>query len=462
MAGEWIRVVLADVIELVSGGTPKTNIPEYWNGNIPWLSVADFNAGFRWVSSAEKHITERGLYESAAKLLNERDIIISARGTVGALAQLAKPMAFNQSCYGVRGRRGIADTDFIYYFLRQAVAEMKQVAHGGVFDTITRDTFKLIRLSLPPLPEQRAIAHILGTLDDKIELNRKQNETLEAMARALFKAWFVDFEPVRAKMEGRWQRGQSLPGLPAHLYDLFPDRLVESELGETNSPRANLDDGIGGPQGGGRESRRIPEGWEWAPASRLIEFNPREALRKGTVAPYLEMSALPTSGSWPEPPVLRPFGSGMRFRNGDTLLARITPCLENGKTAFVQCLPDNAVGWGSTEFIVMRPRHPVPKEFGYLLARDDAFRAHAIRSMTGTSGRQRVQADSVANFPVAMPSNEVCGWSSRVLSLLRSRASRPTQKRLKPSPKLRDTLLPKLISGELRVKNVERFLEAAT
>ena len=452
MAGEWIRVVLADVIELVSGGTPKTNIPEYWNGNIPWLSVADFNAGFRWVSSAEKHITERGLYESAAKLLSERDIIISARGTVGALAQLAKPMAFNQSCYGVRGRRGIADTDFIYYFLRQAVAEMKQVAHGGVFDTITRDTFKLIRLSLPPLPEQRAIAHILGTLDDKIELNRKQNETLEAMARALFKAWFVDFEPVRAKMEGRWQRGQSLPGLPAHLYDLFPDRLVESELGETNSPRANLDDGIGGPQGGGRESRRIPEGWEWAPASRLIEFNPREALRKGTVAPYLEMSALPTSGSWPEPPVLRPFGSGMRFRNGDTLLARITPCLENGKTAFVQCLPDNAVGWGSTEFIVMRPRHPVPKEFGYLLARDDAFRAHAIRSMTGTSGRQRVQADSVAAFPVAMPSSED-SWQefARVVSPA-FKSIKANAEAIETLAQLRDTLLPKLMSGSIRVR----------
>ena len=452
MASEWIRVVLADVIELVSGGTPKTNIPEYWNGNIPWLSVADFNAGFRWVSSAEKHITERGLYESAAKLLSERDIIISARGTVGALAQLAKPMAFNQSCYGVRGRRGIADTDFIYYFLRQAVAEMKQVAHGGVFDTITRDTFKLIRLSLPPLPEQRAIAHILGTLDDKIELNRKQNETLEAMARALFKAWFVDFEPVRAKMEGRWQRGQSLPGLPAHLYDLFPDRLVESELGETNSPRANLDDGIGGPQGGGRESRRIPEGWEWAPASRLIEFNPREALRKGTVAPYLEMSALPTSGSWPEPPVLRPFGSGMRFRNGDTLLARITPCLENGKTAFVQCLPDNAVGWGSTEFIVMRPRHPVPKEFGYLLARDDAFRAHAIRSMTGTSGRQRVQADSVAAFPVAMPSSED-SWQefARVVSPA-FKSIKANAEAIETLAQLRDTLLPKLMSGSIRVR----------
>ena len=95
-----------------------------------------------------------------------------------------------------------------------------------------------VSIIYPSLPEQRAIAHVLGTLDDKIELNRRMNETLEAMARALFKSWFVDFDPVRAKMDGRWRRGESLPGLPADLYDLFPDRLVDSELGE------------------------IPEGWE--------------------------------------------------------------------------------------------------------------------------------------------------------------------------------------------------------
>ena len=85
---------------------------------------------------------------------------------------------------------------------------------------------------VPPIPEQRRIAHILGTLDDKIDLNRRMNRTLEEMARALFKSWFVDFAPVRAKMDGRWRRGQSLPGLPADLYDLFPDRLTPSELGE--------------------------------------------------------------------------------------------------------------------------------------------------------------------------------------------------------------------------------------
>jgi type I restriction enzyme S subunit len=206
MGSEWKRVCLADAVELISGGTPKTTVPEYWGGNIPWLSVADFNTGYRWVSNAEKSITERGISESATTLLNRGDIILSARGTVGVVAQIARPMAFNQSCYGIRGKLEITETDFVYYLLRHTVSNMKQVAHGGVFDTITRDTFQIIECDLPPLPEQRAIAHILGTLDDKIELNRKQNETLEAMARALFKAWFVDFEPVRAKMEGGWRR----------------------------------------------------------------------------------------------------------------------------------------------------------------------------------------------------------------------------------------------------------------
>ena len=111
-----------------------------------------------------------------------------------------------------------------------AIARNKQTTGLG---HVTKQDLEEIEVALPPLPEQQAIAHILGTLDDKIELNRRMNETLEAMARALFKSWFVDFDPVRAKMEGRWGRGESLPGLPAEHYDLFPDRLVDSELGET-------------------------------------------------------------------------------------------------------------------------------------------------------------------------------------------------------------------------------------
>lgn len=327
---------------------------------------------------------------------------------------------------------------FIEYLLRGH--EYRSWVVGSATGTTVKHTspgrIESFSTSIPPLEEQHAIANILGALDDKIELSRIQCETLESLAHTLFKAWFVDFEPVRAKLEGRWHRDQTLSGLPAHHYDLFPDSLVESELG------------------------KIPKGWEIISANKIIDFNPSESLRKGTEAPYIEMASLPTNGCWPEPPVSRPFGSGMRFRNGDTLLARITPCLENGKTAFVQCLPDNSVGWGSTEYIVMRTRAPVPAEFGYLLARDNAFREQAIRSMTGTSGRQRVQADSVAAYKLAVPPNEAV-WNSF------SHAVTPIFQNIKANAQakealiqLRDTLLPKLISGELRVPDAARFIGA--
>lgn len=297
---------------------------------------------------------------------------------------------------------------------------------GSTVSNLRIPDLKKLKIPSPPLSEQRAIAHILGTLDDKIELNRRRNQTLEAMARALFKDWFVDFGPVRAKMEGRE------PYLPADLWQLFPDRLND--------------------EGG-------PEGWEMVPASELVEFNPTEPLRKGTPAPYLDMASLPTSGSWPESPVIRDFGSGMRFRNGDTLLARITPCLENGKTAFVQCLPDDTIGWGSTEYIVMRPKPPLPTGYAYLLARDDAFREHAIRSMTGTSGRQRAQGDSVAAFKLASPFDDSVwrAFGAQIEPLFES--IKANAESIEILAQLRDTLLPKLISGELRISDAEHFMD---
>ena len=157
-------------------------------------------------------------------------VVITARGTVGALAQLDRDMAFNQTCYALISTDEI-ENDFLYYALKGTQATMGTLTYGTVFQTITRKSFNEWLVPLPPIPEQRAIAHILGTLDDKIELNRRMNETLEEMARALFKSWFVDFEPARAKMEGRWRRGESLPGLPSEWYDLFPDGLADSELG---------------------------------------------------------------------------------------------------------------------------------------------------------------------------------------------------------------------------------------
>lgn len=133
----------------------------------------------------------------------------------------------------VRATKGV-DQGFLYYCMASwpFVDFATAGSQGTRMPRAKWEHVSRFEISLPSLPEQRAIAHVLGTLDDKIEHNRRMNETLEEMARALFKCWFVDFEPVRAKMEGRWRRGESLPGMPAELYDLFPERLVDSELGE--------------------------------------------------------------------------------------------------------------------------------------------------------------------------------------------------------------------------------------
>ena len=143
--------------------------------------------------------------------------------------------------------------------------------------------------------------------------------------------------------------------------------------------------------------------WMARPLQEVIEVNPRRALQSGILAPYTQMSDLPTNGLRAADPVERAAAPGARFINGDVLLARITPCLENGKMAFVDFLPAGTVGWGSTEFIVMRSRPPLPPIFAYLIARWQPFLDHAIASMSGSSGRQRVQVAALLNFPVPTP-----------------------------------------------------------
>lgn len=430
MADEWRDSTLGNVTDFLSGGTPSKSRADYWNGSIPWVSAKDMKQ-FR-LQDTEDHVTELGA-SNGTRLAPAGSVLLLVRGMTLLndlpICVVTKPMTFNQDVKALRPNANVID-EFVPYLLLgnkdRLLSRVDLAGHGT--GRLNSDELKALEIGLPPKAEQRAIAHILSTLDDKIELNRRRNQTLEAMARALLKDWFVDFGPVRAKLEGRDAY------LPADLWQLFPDRL---------------DDG------------GTPEGWEMVPASELIEFNPTEPLRKGTPAPYLDMASLPTSGSWPEPPVMRDFGSGMRFRNGDTLLARITPCLENGKTAFVQCLPDDTVGWGSTEYIVMRPKAPVPAGYAYLLARDDAFREHAIRSMTGTSGRQRAQGDSVATFKVASPPDENLWHAFEKLVSPTFESIKSNAKASETLSALRDTLLPKLISGEMRIAEADRFLARA-
>ena len=307
---------------------------------------------------------------------------------------------------------------FCYYLLRSL--DLANFNAGSGVPTLNRNHIHPLPVKIPTVPEQQAIAHVLGTLDDKIELNRRMKQTLEEMARAIFQDWFVDFGPTRAKMEGQE------PYLPPELWDLFPDELVESELGA------------------------IPEGWEVKALKQVVELNPKEPMKKGTIGPYIEMAALPTSGSSPANAILREFTSGTRFRNGDTLFARITPCLENGKTAYVQSLQDDMVGWGSTEFIVMRAIPPVPAEYPYLLGRDEGFREHAIQSMTGTSGRQRVQVDALAPYLLPFPPADIWAKLSSLLGPMFADIE-ITRKESHYLAVQRDALLSKLVSGVIRV-----------
>ena len=275
------------------------------------------------------------------------------------------------------------------------------------------------------MPVQDEIASLLGALDDRIALLRETNATLEAIARALFKSWFVDFDPVRAK-----QQGLAPAGMDEATAAIFPDGFEESALG------------------------LLPKGWRAAALSDACEINPLRSLKKGIVAPYLDMASLATSGHCVALPVQREFGSGTKFRNGDSLLARITPCLENGKSAFVDFLAEEQVGWGSTEFIVLRPRPPLPEYLGYLLCRHPPFREYAIHSMSGTSGRQRVQNDVLGRYLLAVPGIAVAAAFAEIVTALQ-KAIAANHAQTQTLATLRDTLLPRLISGQLRLPEVE-------
>ncbi len=431
---DWEIRSVADVCERVtSGGTPSRREPAFYEGGTwPWVKTQELQDG--WIDDTEEHITDRAINESSAKVLPANTILLAMYGaTVGQLGILRRPMTCNQACCALIADPQKADFRFLYYQLLQIRSELKSLATGAAQQNLSGTVIKSLRLPFPKIQEQRAIAQILGTLDDKIELNRKQNETLEAMARALFKAWFVDFEPVRAKMEGRWQRGQSLPGLPAHLYDLFPDRLVESELGE------------------------IPEGW------RVFSFGDVAQQGKGAVNPTDEPGERFTHYSIPafdasKMPVIELGGSIKSNKtpvpDGAVLVSKLNPHIP--RVWLVGQAGDMAVC--STEFIVWTPKSPANSAFLYCLASSSEFVESMCQLVTGTSNsHQRVKPDQLREIRVfAANENVIAAFSNMVEALMNQVLQNSRQSRT--IAQLRDTLLPKLISGELRVPGAEAFL----
>lgn len=309
------------------------------------------------------------------------------------------------------------DPKFIGYFLR--TIDFFAYSDKAAVPGVNRNHLHQAPVVVPDLQTQQKIAHILGTLDDKIELNRRMNRTLEAIARAIFKSWFIGFDPVHAKAEGR-----EPVGMDPETAALFPNSLQDSPLG------------------------KIPEGWEVSPFSKIVEVSPIRTLKKGQVAPYVDMASLPTSGSQLDaPPSSREYKSGSRFRNGDVLFARITPCLENGKTVLVDFLGEGQIGAGSTEFLVFGPR-VAGTYYAYCASRWKALREHAIASMTGTSGRQRAQKGAFDHFEMAVPGSGLLqAFETRVTPMFVAQHSASMESRRLSA--IRDSLLPHLLSGKL-------------
>lgn len=304
-------------------------------------------------------------------------------------------------------------------------------ANTTVQTTINLKDLRALPIPLPTENERQLIVDFVSALDDRITLLRETNATLEAIAQALFKSWFVDFDPVHANQQGR-----APEGMDAQTAALFPDAFEESELG------------------------MVPKGWKLQTLAEAYEINPFRKLGKGQKATYLDMANVPTQGYSAGELIEREFGSGTKFKNHDTLLARITPCLENGKTAYVDFLAEGAIAWGSTEFVVLRPKAPLPPFHAYLLCRSKIFREHAIQSMSGTSGRQRVQNDMLGMFPVVVPSEEVAAKFSEVTGVIQAQSS-ANEAQAKTLAQLRDTLLPRLISGQLRLPEAQALVEEA-
>src|SRR5690554_3215635 len=432
MSCEWVNIRLGDFIELKRGyDLPKKSRSA---GPIPLISSAG-------VSDQHSEAKVRG-----------PGVVTGRYGTIGDVFYIEEDFwPLNTTLY-VRDFKG-NDPRFTYYFLK--TIDYLQYSDKAAVPGVNRNHLHMAEISVPKsVEEQRRIASVLSCLDDKIEANDTINQTLEQMAQAIFKSWFVDFDPVKAKIAALEAGGSEEDALlaamqaisakdeielarlqaeqPEHYAELrataelFPSAMQESELGE------------------------IPEGWSVGHLSELIQFNPRRSLKKGTLAPYLDMKNVPTSGHLAEDIVLREMNSGTKFINGDSLLARITPCLENGKTAYVDFLDSDQVGWGSTEYIVMRSQEPYPESLSYFIARNRNFRQHAIQSMTGTSGRQRANAKALAELPWIIYPQEIAVAFGRIatpyLRLARSHGNES-----KSLSAIRDSLLPKLLSGELEI-----------
>ena len=418
MAGEWRKARIEEVAERVAMGPfgSSIKVETFVPNGVPVISgqhlhgsKVDDRIGFNFVSE-----------EHADRLKNANvqrgDVVFTHAGNIGQVAFIPPSSEFeryvlSQRQFYMRCNRAKVLPEFVVAYFKtpegrhKLLANTSQVGVPSIAQPVTY--LRTIEIPLPSISEQRAIAHILGTLDDKIELNRRMSETLEAMARALFKSWFVDFDPVRAKAEGRD------PGLPKPLADLFPARLVDSDLGE------------------------IPEGWEVTRLGELLELAYGKALK----AEDRRDGEIPVYGS-----------NGQVGWHDERLVPG--PGIVVGRKG-----NPGIATWVATDFFPIDTTfYVVPKgKCGSLAFLFHVLRTHDLASLGADSAVPGLNRNLAYMSSQVLPAAPLLEQFEGITSALSSRVSRLADES-RTLAALRDTLLPKLISGELRIKDAEKFI----
>jgi type I restriction enzyme S subunit len=446
MAGEWQTAPLS---ELTVPDTPVTYGvvkpgPEDPNG-VLFIRGGDIADG-RVITERLRTITREVSQQYRRTQLRGGEIVVSLVGNPGQVAVVPATLkgANIARQAGLIRLREDVNTRFVKYFLSSRTGQEALGAHslGSVQQVINLRDLKKVRVPIPPLPEQRAIAHILGTLDDKIELSRRMSETLEAMARALFQSWFVDFGPVRARAEGRD------PGLPKPLADLFPARLVDSELGE------------------------IPEGWEVrslgdiADLDKGLSYKGEGLVREGGL-PLINLGCFAGGGRFKTDSVKRysgPYRHRHVVRAGDLVIAN-TDMTQNrvvlGSPALLPALANEREYLFSHHTFAVRFKSGAGqwKSFVYFSLLRPEFREIAEGYATGTTVLA-LPRDGVLRYQLVLPADELRAVFERHIGALLSKAEKAGRQN-DTLGRLRDALLPKLVSGDLRVKDAEKFIARA-
>jgi type I restriction enzyme S subunit len=401
---KWSNRRLGELADLVSGSTPSKARNDYWGGEIPWISAKDLKSPL--LIDTELHVTEEGA-AVGSKLMPADTIFFVVRGMSLAnefrVALSKVPATFNQDVKALIPRAWVS-SNFLFYSLLAQRDLIRQRAGEASHGTkkLESDVVRSIVVSLPEsIDVQRRVGSIAELYDLLIVNNERRIELLERSARLLFDEWFIR------------------PGQPGF---------------ENNKVRGG-----------------VPEGWTREYVPDIIEINPRERVESGKELLYIPMAALSQTNmtiDWSRSERRSKYTS-VRFRNGDTLVARITPCLKNGKTGFVAGVGNNEVACGSTEFIVLRGKSVSPW-FVYCLARSQLFRETAIKSMTGSSGRQRVNESCFDEFKVLLAPNKILKEFDRFASACFDQIKLLDAQRQRLN-RARDILLPRLMDGRISV-----------